>query len=91
MSKNQIIGIKYVELFNDLMLPLVPELLYLEDGDVRAAKILSDLAMFTPEKYLSYIMEEIKLYLQKDLTICSTYTSKMTILFLQEFIISNYQ
>lgn len=58
---------------------------------MRAAKILSDLAMFAPEKYLGFILQEIKQYVQKDLTICSAYTSKMTILFLQEFIILNYE
>jgi hypothetical protein len=38
-------------------MPLIPELLYLEDAEVRAAKILSDLATFDPQTYLSFILE----------------------------------
>ena len=64
-------------------MPLIPELMYLEDGDVRAPKILSDLAMYQPQRYLAKILNIILGYLEKDLTIYSSYTPKMTILFLQ--------
>lgn len=57
---------------------------------MRASKILSDLAMFQPSKYLLPILQHILLYLDKDLTIVSAYTPKMAILFLQEFIITGY-
>ena len=77
-------------MFAEIWLPLIPELLYLEDGDVRSAKILSDLAMFEPKRYLTVILEQILAYLDKDLTILSLYTPKMTILFLQEYIINEF-
>ena len=75
-------------MFSEIWIPIIPELLYLEDGDVRSCKILSDLAMFKPKKYLGLILEQILAYLDKDLTILSLYTPKMTILFLQEYIIN---
>ena len=65
-----------------MWIPLIPELLYLEDGDVRASKILSDLIMFQPETYLGVTLNHILTYLDQDLTIFSTYTPKMTILFI---------
>lgn len=41
-----IINEEYMQLFDSLWEPLIPEMMYLEDGDVRAPKILSDLMMF---------------------------------------------
>ena len=62
--------------------------MYLEDGDIRAPKILCDLAMFQPERYLAPILNSILSYLEKDVSLVSIYTPKMAILFLQEFVIS---
>jgi hypothetical protein len=65
----RVIDEKYRNLFNQIWIPLIPELLYLGDGEIRAAKILSDLAIFDSGTYLAFILGEIKNYLEKDLTI----------------------
>ena len=46
--------------------------------------------MFQPDRYLPVILNHILVYLDQDLTIFSSYTPKMTILFIQEFVISEH-
>lgn len=54
------------------------------------SKILNELVLFNPEKFLLMTLSEILNFLDKDLTIVSTFSSKMTILFLSEFVLEKY-
>jgi hypothetical protein len=52
-----------------------------------ASKIIVDLAMFDPEFYMPLIITSIKNVLQReDLSMISLYSSKMSLLFLYDFV-----
>ena len=74
---------QHLVMFDGLWDSILPKLLYFEDSEMRNSKLLSDLAIYNPQKYMEPILNYILDFLEKDLTLVSLQTSKMTIIFLQ--------
>ena len=76
------------EFFDSLWPDIIPRLVYFEDPEAcKPSKIITDLSMYKPDKFLSLSLSSILNVVGKgDATLVSFHGCKITLLFLQEFI-----
>jgi hypothetical protein len=81
------------EFFDGLWPQIISKILFFEDSEeCKPSKILAELAMYKPEKYVSHILRSIlEITDREDLSIFSLHGVKITLLFLQEYIIYDYR